>query len=186
MKADITKALDTEGWMSREELQWLGEQALTHSLIVEIGSYLGRSTRALADNTPGKVIAVDDWYGPRLVSDTKPDGTPFTEADRKQLFIKFSKNMKDHLESGKVTAVKADCKSLDEFKELKVKPDMVFIDGSHTYEDVTRDIKFWKERITPGGLLCGHDSNYAPIAAAIRDLKFNVGYALQTTIWIYQ
>ena len=51
------------GWMSAEELQWLFEQAGQHENIVEIGSWMGRSTHALLTGTKGKVIAVDTFQG---------------------------------------------------------------------------------------------------------------------------
>ena len=63
----IERALQTEGWMEEDELKWLAEQAQLHTNIVELGSYLGRSTIALAENTDGSVIAIEDWYGPRVM-----------------------------------------------------------------------------------------------------------------------
>jgi hypothetical protein len=36
--------------------------------------------------------------------------------------------------------------------------DVVFIDGSHDYQSVKRDIALWRTRVRPaGGRLCGHD-----------------------------
>jgi predicted O-methyltransferase YrrM len=35
--------------------------------------------------------------------------------------------------------------------------DFVFIDASHNYEDVKRDINFWRFKVKPGGIICGHD-----------------------------
>jgi predicted O-methyltransferase YrrM len=54
---NIARALATDGWMSEAELFWLATQAQQHRRIVELGSFLGRSTRALADHTPGIVYA---------------------------------------------------------------------------------------------------------------------------------
>ena len=38
--------------------------------------------------------------------------------------------------------------------------DFVFIDAQHTYEGVKDDIRLWRNKVRPGGLLCGHDYDY--------------------------
>lgn len=35
--------------------------------------------------------------------------------------------------------------------------DFVFIDADHTYSAVKNDILCWKDKVRPGGMLCGHD-----------------------------
>ncbi len=35
--------------------------------------------------------------------------------------------------------------------------DLVFIDAAHDYESTKRDIEIWREKVKPGGILCGHD-----------------------------
>lgn len=37
--------------------------------------------------------------------------------------------------------------------------DFVFIDDDHTYEQVKLDLCCWWSRVTPGGIVCGHDYN---------------------------
>jgi len=35
--------------------------------------------------------------------------------------------------------------------------DFVYIDGSHKYKMVKKDIRFWEPKVKDGGLICGHD-----------------------------
>lgn len=141
--------------MSSEELLWLAEQASKHKLIVEIGCYKGRSTRALADNTTGQVIAIDDFWGPREID----------ILDRASVYAEYCYNT-------------ASCRNLTTFVQdhkyayCGYRPDMVFIDGSHTYEHVLGDIQLWLSYLLPEGLICGHDygSDWPGVDRAVREM----------------
>jgi len=159
--------LEIEGWMTEKELAWLAEQAKTHYIIIEIGSFLGRSTRVLGENTPGVVYAIDDWKGGHDPSIPKRDYYP-----------EFEVNLHDLIAAGKVAPVHADHGAAD----LDFEPDMVFIDGEHTYEAVVRDIEKWMARM-PTGLLCGHDGDYHPVNQAIHQLVLGFQFVEGTTIW---
>jgi Methyltransferase domain len=141
----ILKSHKIQGWMTGKELDWLAKQAEQHKQIVEVGSHKGRSTRALGDYALGTVWAFDDWIGPR----------DFELSKNGEFFHEFQSNLSDLLESEKVKVIKGD--HGDESIIPDIKPDMVFIDGHHSYEAVKRDIEIWKKRMVPGGLLCGHD-----------------------------
>lgn len=170
---DITRALAIPGFMTPKELTWLAEQAATHSLIVEVGSYLGRSTRALGDHTLGQVLAIDDWKGPRDV-----------ECDKKNLLKQFYGNLKDLIEAKKVSYHRWDHRDMP---DVALKPDMVFFDGSHEYEDVKQDILFWSGRLSPGGLLCGHDIREFPgVTRAVHELVPDAKVAKGTDIWFWE
>jgi len=163
-----------DGWMSITELDWLTEEAARHKRIVELGSYMGRTTVALASSTKGEVWAIDDFRGLR---NTKFNG-PEKEIARHMsyqddLFERFQKNIAGHENVKVIEADHADlAKMPPEWIRGKDedKPDMVFIDGGHEYEEVKRDILAWKERLAPGGLLCGHDSNWPGVRRAIDEL----------------
>lgn len=165
---ELSKALKIEGWMEPLELAWLAKQASLHSLIVEIGAFKGRSTRALADNTSGLVIAVDDFYGPREIE----------YSNRHRIYEEFVANVAG---LPNVVVIKADHRALP---EPEFTPDMVFIDGAHEYEAVKKDILYWIPRIVPGGLLCGHDYGWCPgVDQAVNEIFPNVQVAPGTSIW---
>lgn len=172
---DIRRAQSIYGWMQPGELQWLAEQAREHLLIVEIGSYLGRSTRALADNTLGKVLAVDDWQG------ADSDHRPVSFERQQQLYTEFCGNMGELIKAGIVIPCRVDHGSV----QIKINPDMVFIDGDHTYEGARRDIQIWYPQLKPGGLISGHDSGHPPIRQALAELLPNYQLVRDTTIWHY-
>jgi predicted O-methyltransferase YrrM len=174
MTINITKALSIQGWMSDEELTWLAQQASTHKVIVEVGCYAGRSTRALADHTSGKIITVDDFLG----SDKE---RPLSKEDSVKLYSEFRENLQEHLEGNKLVVCHPSDIGDTRYKSLT--PDMVFIDGDHSYEGVARDIKYWGSRLKPGGLLSGHDSGYEPIKKALQDLLPLVQFVPRTSIW---
>ena len=169
---DITKAKAIDGWMTEAELVWLAERAIEHRCIVEIGSYLGRSTRAMLDHTPGVVYAVDDWKGPRDVY--------LPKEERRQLFNKFIENVSPNREHYD----KLYCCVMDHRQaHLDVKPDMVFIDGGHDYNDVLSDIEIWLPKIIKGGLICGHDIDTPAVQAAVKGTLGDVDVADNTSIW---
>ena len=167
---NIDQALTIDGWMSPQELIWLARQAEKHQCIAEVGSYLGRSTRALAEHTPGVVYAIDDWYGPRDVDWLKPE-------DRELCFKKFLMNMRG-LET-KIRIVNTN----HALASISKTPDMVFIDGDHEYESVVWDIQRWLPRVAKGGLICGHDANHLGVIKALREVFGIYKVEPDTTIW---
>lgn len=179
---EISRALLIRGWMTLDECVWLAEQAAKHKRIVEIGSCYGRSTRAMADNTQGVIFAVDNWQGP---SEAK-----LSEEEKSRVFGEFSENLKDHIDSGRVVPYTTNHAEIESINLIFCGPeqrtDMVFIDGDHSREAVLRDIRIWKERIAPGGLLCGHDANWQAVEQAVRELLPGALVAERTNIWHWQ
>jgi hypothetical protein len=153
---DLSRALAIDGWMTEPELAWLWTAAQGHARIVEIGVYKGRSTRALAEATPGKVLAVDDWVGPRDVRRPPED-----------LLAVCTANLSDLLTGKKVELVTLAHEALAGLW-LPEPPTMVFIDGDHTQTAVERDIRWACRQLQRGGVVCGHDRERFSVEAALR------------------
>src|ERR1700723_2365226 len=149
---NIDRALSIYGWMSTQELLWLTHTCSQHERIVELGSYPGRSTRALADHTKGTVIAIDDFLGPRDMS--RRVRRQASKERHGNLLTQFTANMEGVLD--KIRVVQYDLETINP-ADYNPPFDMIFIDGAHDYVSVSRDIKKWKSFITPGGLISGHD-----------------------------
>lgn len=145
----LAKAQTIHGWMSIEELLWLHARANEMESIVEVGSYKGRSTYALATGCKGTVYAVDHWEGQPGV-----DGGD-------DVYNEFLDNVS---ECKNISVMKTDSlKAAINFTSV----DMVFLDGGHTYEDVVNDIRAWKPKTKK--LLCGHDYDFPEVARAVKD-----------------
>ena len=134
-----------EGWMTDEELNFLYELSKKHDIIVEVGSWKGRSTNALCSGSKGNITAIDHFKG----SASNRDGTHGANDD--EIFEEFTKNTKQF------TNLKVVRKSGEEaVKDFEDKSfDMVFIDAGHTYEEVKNDIDNWLPKAKK--IICGHD-----------------------------
>lgn len=150
MVVNIERAKAIKGWMAESELLWLAARSAESRVVVEVGSYKGRSTRALADHCPGVVYAVDPWD-----NYANDDGTTAKWIDLKAAWPQFYANLRDHIDSGKLIVHQGVLSTAPGLYGLK--PDMIFIDGDHRYEAVMEDIRVAQRVIRPGGLLCGHD-----------------------------
>lgn len=162
--------------MSERELIWLANSASKSKLIVEFGSFCGRSTRALADNTDGVIYAVDPWNGDYPMD----DGSPMAGVNTFALPT-FVANLKDHVNSKKVIP----CRTFSDLFNLPagLKADMVFIDGDHRYEPVKKDIHKALELLKPGGIISGHDysDGFVGVIKAVNELLDETNR--EDTIW---
>lgn len=150
---DISRALAIPGWMDPPDLVWLAEAATRAARIVEIGSWKGRSTRALADHTAGVVYAIDPWTGQYLGAKNRPLKLKLS------VLPAFTEALQDHILGGRVVPMQA-------ISEVAVPQllahfgrtfDLVFIDGDHRGQYVREDIALARTILRPGGILSGHD-----------------------------
>lgn len=168
--------------MTEAELDWLAMQAGRASVILEIGVWKGRSTRALCDGTSGAVFAVDAWPFPAVSPaywELHAEGK-----GRAAIIAEARENLADHLASGKLFIIEME--SLAFLRTLAPvlfghrKPDLIFIDGDHRPDHVRKEIELCRETLlTPGGVLCGHD--LTEVNPALEGLRHRVAV---DTIWV--
>jgi len=158
-----------DGWISENSahlLYTLAKRCKGRGVIVEIGSWKGKSTVALGFGSKGgkklKIIAIDPHTG-----------SPF----EKRLFDKpiwtfeeFKKNIKKaHIEN----LVNARVATSEEVAKKWNKPiELLWIDGSHVYEDVKNDFKLWFPHVVNGGYIIMDDTIniYGPRKVAIDNI----------------
>jgi predicted O-methyltransferase YrrM len=182
----IEKALAIKGWMTDHELTWLAEQATHYSHIMEVGCAYGRSTRALADNTVGRVYAVDTWQGSPDELDTNHQDYALRNGD--EVFIQFCENLWERIIVGWVVPIRMRSENAARvFLAQNRHIGFGFIDGDHTYESVLQDVTSLIPLLSKyGGLIAGHDydsSNWPGVKEAVDELFPNVEVAPLTHIW---
>ena len=162
-----------EGWMSADELQWLNEKASVMNTILEIGSWKGRSTKALLEGCSGIVYAVDHFKGN---SDQNNENGPHAEARTTSIKDQFLANVGHY--KNLILIDKASTDAVLEFKDESI--EMIFIDGGHAYDDILTDLRIWKPKCTK--LLCGHDRDENGVPKALKDFDIEIEHG-PGSIW---
>ena len=147
------------GELSQDRLAQLGRDVeLVDGIIIEIGSWEGRSTCVLANAIrPRPVIAVDTWKG-------SPGEVSAELAVGRDVYGQFITNVKV-LTGGNVVPVR---KGWREFVPTISDPvALCFIDAEHTYEEVRDNIKAILPLMAPGGIICGDDAGHLPVREAV-------------------
>jgi predicted O-methyltransferase YrrM len=170
------KLADTiHGWCHLDELRWLhrmAEMIGEGGCWVEIGSWKGRSLMATAMGLrPGRrLIAVENFKG-------NPESQHHWEAElakgnwlRRSLVSTMEAIRELSPELDVVLMQKDSLEAAKLFSDDSV--DQVFIDASHTYEEISADILAWKPKLRKGGVLSGHDFHsveWPDVYRAVRD-----------------
>lgn len=131
------------GWMTPEQLVWLGGRAAAMSSVAEVGSLRGRSSYALLTACRGPVYCIDPW--------------PEHYEDFMAACGSFPNLVAVRAPSPEAAAQVPDV-------------DMVFLDGDHEYEGVKADIEAWLPKCRK--LLCGHDyghPDFPGVAEAVHE-----------------
>jgi hypothetical protein len=146
--------------------------------VIEIGSWLGRSTIFLAKGCqiayPNSVVHAIDTF----------EGNPGKEAlyrkplvRNESIFERFKENLviagvQDHVLPYRMRSEAA--RSL-----LDAKVRLLFIDGCHEYEAVRKDITLWQPLLSTGGYLLLHDyanSSTPGVIEAVQDTMIRDGH----------
>lgn len=129
----------------------IGSTLKKNSLVVEIGSFVGKSTAciALGANKNINLYAIDTFKG------NEKDFCEGKQFEGKSFYKQFLKNMKK-IDCDKIIhPVKGFSQEVGKAWNKKI--DMLFVDGSHIYKDVKKDIELFLPWVKPAGLVVLHD-----------------------------
>jgi predicted O-methyltransferase YrrM len=131
-------------------------------LVVELGSWLGKSTRMWLNNSQANVICIDTWQGSVEHTDNRLD----IKGKLQSLKDTFLNNQSEW--SKRVFPVQ--CNTIEGLAILykyQLNPDFFYIDADHSYESVFTDISM-VYRLFPGAFICGDDWGWHNKAQAKR------------------
>lgn len=146
-----------QGWMTPGELLWLHNNARGRNTVVEVGVWRGRSLSAIAAAGSKYVFGIDTWES--------ADSTYTQLAPLGQEIIKWEA----HQNLAKFPNVELACGTAAKFGPKFGILDMIFIDGSHEYEDVKSDLDALLPKCRPGALICGHDFGMPGVLRAVHE-----------------
>jgi predicted O-methyltransferase YrrM len=155
---DLDEALEgVDGWFSPDQVARVAERARqvpATGRIVEIGSFRGRSTIAIARSAPEgtEIVAIDPHAG----NDRGPQEIEGFEDEAAIDSKVFLTNLERAGVRDRVTYVRRF--SHDALDDVPGPIDMLHIDGAHRYGPASDDIARWGARVVGGGSLLVHDS----------------------------
>ncbi len=147
-------------------------------VVIEIGSWLGASTRFIAWNLPkdGKVYAVDHWLGSEEHQPGQPAHLPVLPV----LYEQFLSNVIHEKLTGKIIPIRM--KSLDAAQYLQpIAADLVYIDASHDTASVLADLNAWYPFVRGHGYICGDDWIWPPIQLAVEQFAKEQGLTIEAS-----
>ena len=154
----LERALACAGWMSEAELAYIAGLAPRSKIVVELGSWRGRSAIAWAENGAKVVYCVDIWDDSAFGCENFPGDAPDLKQRPEWLWNEFLRNTAGlpNIFPLRMTTVEA----AGFLAHLGIRVDVVFIDAGHLAHEVAADIEAWLPLLAEGGVLCGHDYNF--------------------------
>jgi predicted O-methyltransferase YrrM len=148
----VRRAMSIQGMISEAEvgaLMRLASEVSPDACILEVGSYRGRSTSALALGANGApVYAIEPHEAFEGIY-----GGQFGPQDRRAFFENL-------LHVGVVEKVRLVNLSSEVVCKGWNRPiGLLWIDGDHTLEGVRRDFEAWEPFLRPGGVVAFHDAH---------------------------
>lgn len=146
-----------EGWFSPDQVARVSTRAAATQppgRIVEIGSFRGRSTVAIARSAPDgvEIVAIDPHAG----NDRGPQEIEGFETEAAQDNEVFNANLERAGVADRVRHIRKF--SSDAHDDVGGSIDVLHIDGAHRFTAARDDIRTWGDRVVPGGSMLIHDS----------------------------
>jgi len=152
-----------------EALATLARDVPAGQVIVELGSYLGRSSIALGAGSQAgagnRVYAIDphtEFIGPK--------GGEYGPQDQAQIYRNLSKAEVGHIVAVLSLPSQQVCTCWDQ-----ANIGLLFIDGDHNYEPAKADFLGWYDFVVPGGVIAFHDVVDTDVTKLLQEFEASHG-----------
>ena len=169
---------------------WHGDSNLFHKLIdennptiiIEIGTWLGLSAINMASyckqkgyNT--KVYCVDTWLGNyEWHTSDDPQVNMRLRNGYPQVYYQFLSNVIHSGVQDIITPFPNTSSIMSKyFKQHDVKSELIYIDASHEYFDVLRDLECYYELLSENGVIFGDDYQWGGVREAVNAFASQIG-----------
>lgn len=158
-----------KGWFSLEKavaIQRAAKQLPTGSRLVELGSFQGRSSVAIASVIPDESVlyCVDHFQGSIEHHRANLDTSNLLEA--------FTKNIKTFGVKDKIRVLSmSTTEAVEKFEPESL--DLILVDAAHDYDSVKSDLLNWYPKLKPGGFLFCDDygqPNWPGVTRAVKSV----------------
>ncbi|HUF32489.1 MAG TPA: class I SAM-dependent methyltransferase [Acidimicrobiales bacterium] len=156
-QSTFASVADVEGWMSEGQARLLWDRASAlgdGDLVVEIGSYHGRSAIVLATAAPAgaEVVAIDPHAG----NDRGPQQIVGPAEEGQRDHETYLANLRRAGVADRVRHVRLPSQEAGGSVDRPIQ--LLYIDGAHRFAPARADIVDWGNRVAEGGTLLIHDS----------------------------
>ncbi len=173
---------DEHGWFFNGKSEILMENCLKikpAKIVIEVGSWLGLSTRFIARIIPedGVVYAIDTWLGSKELQN---------DSRLPNLYQTFLSNVKHAELTQKIVPIRMT--SLEAAHALNVEGDLIYIDASHEEEDVYNDIIAWYPHLAEEGIMCGDDWNAKSVQNGVTQASITLNLRIRffDRFWMFE
>ena len=135
--------------------------ALCSGNFLEIGTFNGAGAARVADKFPDRIIYVVDPF----IEDGHTGGTKGDILTQQRYNAQANFKGKDNIKLYDMTSLKFKDHHLDEIQDICI----VFIDGSHHYDDVTVDFEIARKVLPNGGLALVDDLHISDVVQALNE-----------------
>ena len=178
VEVSITELEHIPGMSDGRVVNRLYDLAKGKDVIVEVGSWKGRTAIKMARSCNGIVYCVDTWLG-------SGDHNETSEADTDPLSVyrSFLAHVAHFGVAHKIAPIAQSSHTANAlFKNIARSVDMLFIDGDHWIEAIMLDLLRWVPLVRYGGIVCGDDYKAPSVEVAVQAYAKRFDYSVRTEI----